>query len=90
MRLGGLNVEACLSVAVGCDSSDGPILWPRTIPSSAKWKLNPSKSKMTDQMKVESLARNKYSFDFGGGGETVVADGTDQPGNAGNHTFGHC
>jgi hypothetical protein len=38
---------------------------------------------MTDQMKVDILARNKYSFDFGGGGETIVADGTDDPGNAG-------
>ena len=46
-----------------------------------KWKLNPSKSKLTDQMKVEVAGPNKYSIDFGGGvAETVVADGTDQPG----------
>lgn len=52
-------------------------------PFIGKWKLNPSKSKMSDQMKVDSLGANKYSFDFGSGGETIVADGTDQPGNAG-------
>lgn len=30
-------------------------------------------------MKVESLGTNKYAFDFGGGAEIIVADGTDQP-----------
>jgi hypothetical protein len=31
-------------------------------------------------MKVESIAANKFAFDFGGGSaETIVADGTDQP-----------
>ncbi len=44
-----------------------------------KWKLNPSKSTLTDQMKVESAGGNKYIFDFGGGtAETIVADGSDQ------------
>jgi hypothetical protein len=43
------------------------------------WKLNPSKSKLIDRMKVESLGGNKYEFDLGGGPEKVVADGTDQP-----------
>jgi hypothetical protein len=47
-----------------------------------KWKLNPSRSKLTDEMKVESVGGNKYAFDFGSGNaETVVADGTDQVGN---------
>ncbi len=45
-----------------------------------EWKLNPSRSKLTDQMKVESLGGNKYAFDFGGGAERIVADGTDQRG----------
>ncbi|MGE5725414.1 MAG: hypothetical protein ACM34G_09590 [Acidobacteriota bacterium] len=51
-------------------------------PFVGDWKLNPSKSKLTDQMKVESLGPNKYAFDFEGNGnaETIVADGTDQPG----------
>jgi hypothetical protein len=38
---------------------------------------------MPDEMKVESKGGNTYSFDFGGGAETIVADGTDQPGNRG-------
>jgi len=45
-----------------------------------EWKLNPSRSKLTDQMKVQSLGGNKYTFDFGGGAERIVADGTDQRG----------
>lgn len=46
-----------------------------------KWKLNPAKSTLTDEMKVASLGGNKYAFDFGGGDpETIVVDGTDQPG----------
>jgi hypothetical protein len=50
-------------------------------PFIGKWKLNPSKSKLTDVMKVEASAANKYALDFGGGTpENVVADGTDQPG----------
>jgi hypothetical protein len=52
-------------------------------PFVGEWKLNPSKSKLTDQMKVESVAGNKYTFEFGGGEETIVPDGTDQPGLAG-------
>ena len=46
-----------------------------------RWKLNPSRSKLSDEMKVERVSGNKYAFDFGSGHpETVVADGTDQPG----------
>src|SRR6476660_4674627 len=46
-----------------------------------KCKLNPSRSKLTDEMKVESVGGNKYAFDFGSGNaETIEADGTDQPG----------
>lgn len=30
-------------------------------------------------MKVESDGGNKYTFNFGGGAETIVVDGTDQP-----------
>lgn len=56
-------------------------LWAADDPFLGKWKLNPSKSVLTDQMKVEALGANKYAFDFGGGqSETIVADGTDQPG----------
>jgi hypothetical protein len=49
-----------------------------------EWKLNSSKSKLIDVMKVASVAGNKYAFDFGGGSaETIAVDGTDQPGIAG-------
>ena len=51
-----------------------------TDPFVGDWKLNPSKSKVVDVMKVESLGGNKYAFDFGGGAEDIVADGTDQLG----------
>jgi hypothetical protein len=53
-------------------------------PMLGNWKLNAQKSRLIDEMKITSLGGNKYSFDFGGGPpETVVADGTDQPGNFG-------
>lgn len=55
-------------------------LWAATDPFVGDWKLNPSKSKLTDQMKVANLGGNKYEFDFGGGPERIVADGTDQRG----------
>lgn len=32
-------------------------------PFLGDWKLNPTKRKLTDEMKVESLAANKYAFD---------------------------
>jgi len=52
-------------------------------PFVGDWKLNPSKSKIIDQMKVESAGANKYTFDFGGAKEMIVIDGTDQPGYGG-------
>ena len=53
-------------------------------PMVGDWKLNPAKSKLTDEMKVADLGGNKYSFDLGGGDpEIAVADGTDQPGHFG-------
>jgi hypothetical protein len=41
--------------------------WAATDHFVGKWKLNPSKSKLTDEMKVESAGGNKYAFDFGSG-----------------------
>jgi hypothetical protein len=56
-------------------------LWAANDPFVGKWKLNPSKSVLIDQMKVASVGANKYAFDFGSGAaEAIVADGTDQPG----------
>lgn len=45
-----------------------------------QWKFDSAKSRTPDEMKVQSQGSNKYTFDFGGGAETIVADGTDQPG----------
>ena len=59
-------------------------LWAANDPFVGEWKLNPARSKLADQMKVESVGANKYVFDFGGGSETIVVDGTDQPGNFGS------
>ena len=61
------------------------LTYPPSDPTSdsfaGKWKLDPSKSKLTDQMKVEAAGPNKYNLIFSGDNvETVVADGTDQPG----------
>ena len=59
-------------------------LWAANELFVGEWKVDPSKSKLTDQMKVESVADHKYAFDFGGGSsEVIVPDGTDQPGIAG-------
>jgi hypothetical protein len=49
-------------------------------PFVGKWKVNPSKSKLTDQMKVEAVGANKYAITFAPGAvDTIVADGSDQP-----------
>jgi hypothetical protein len=55
-------------------------LWAVNDTFVGDWKLNPSRSKLTDVMKVESVGSNKYAFNFGSGPETIVVDGTDQPG----------
>lgn len=51
-------------------------------PFVGKWKLNASKSRLPDEMKVKKVSANRYAFAFEGGdyAETIVADGTDQPG----------
>lgn len=56
-------------------------LWAATDPMVGSWKLNPAKSKLTDQMKVDSAGPNKYVFHLSATNpETIVADGTDQAG----------
>lgn len=57
--------------------------WGADAPFVGAWKLDPAKSRLSDQMKVESLGGDKYAFDFGAGPETVAADGSDQPGYGG-------
>jgi hypothetical protein len=55
-------------------------LWAADDPFVGKWKVNPSKSKLYDEIKVEAAGANKYTFTFGPGQvDTVVADGSDQP-----------
>jgi hypothetical protein len=44
------------------------------------WKLNPERSTLHDQMKVTPAGTNRYAFDFGGGAEFIVVNGTDQSG----------
>jgi hypothetical protein len=73
-----LLLVACLTTGASWAASQAA-----SDPFVGKWKLNPAKSRVTDQMKVESLGDNKYTFDFGGGAENVVVNGTDQPGNFG-------
>ena len=56
-------------------------LWAANDPFLGKWKVNPSKSKLNDEMKVEVAGANRYAITFAPGlVDTVVADGSDQPG----------
>jgi hypothetical protein len=49
-------------------------------PFVGKWKVDPFKSKLYDEMKVEAAGANKYTLTFGPGQvDTIVADGSDQP-----------
>lgn len=57
--------------------------WAAESPFVGEWKLDPSRTRMPDEMKVESKGGNSYAFDFGGGAETIVVDGSDQPGGYG-------
>ena len=54
--------------------------WATENPFIGTWTLDPSKTRMPDEMKVQNQGGNKYAFDFGGGAETIVVDGSDQPG----------
>jgi hypothetical protein len=56
--------------------------WAAQSPFIGEWKLDPSKSRLPDEMKVDRTG-DKYAFDFGGGAETIAVDGTYQPGYAG-------
>jgi hypothetical protein len=55
--------------------------WTAKDPFVGRWRLDVSRSTIVDQMRVEDLGSNKYGFSFEGAvTETVVADGTEQPG----------
>jgi hypothetical protein len=54
--------------------------WAATDPFLGQWKINPSKSKLYDEMKVEQVEADRYALTFGPGQvDTVAADGSDQP-----------
>jgi len=59
-------------------------LWAANDPFVGEWKLDISRSKIFDRMKVESIGDNRYAVDLGDGRPiTVTVDGRDQPGNDG-------
>jgi len=63
---------------VACLSTNS--VWAANDPFVGRWKVNPSKSKLNDEMKVEVAGANKYALTFGPDQvDTVVADGSDQP-----------
>jgi hypothetical protein len=68
---------ACVAAATS-RAADEPLI--------GKWKLNLAKSKLADQMTIGSAGTNRYTLTFAGVGatETLVADGTDQPGVSGS------
>ena len=58
--------------------------WTANDPFVGHWKLDVSRSTIVDDMKVENLGPNKYAFNFENSPtETIIADGTDQPGLSG-------
>lgn len=57
------------------------VFWTADDPFVGKWKLDVSRSTIVDDMRVEALGPNSFRFQFEGAApETIVADGTDQPG----------
>ena len=75
MRTRQRSVQLILAAGVAAAA-----LWAAGDPMAGKWKVNPSKCKLTDEMKVEAVGENKYAITFGPGAvDTIVADGTDQP-----------
>ncbi len=76
---GGLNIETYSSLLLCACLVTGSLL-AAVDPLVGKWKLNPSKSKITDMMKVEAVGPNRYALSFSPGAvETVIADGRDHP-----------
>lgn len=55
------------------------VSWAANDPFVGDWKLNASKSTLTDRITVKRLGGDRYTFDLGGGPETIAVDGTDQP-----------
>jgi hypothetical protein len=67
-----LVVIACLVTGMSSVAKD---------PFVGRWEVNPAKSKPTDRMKIEVAGANRYTVTFiPDATETVVANGSDQPG----------
>jgi hypothetical protein len=70
-RIFQLLLAGCL-VTSSASAADDPFV--------GRWKVDPSKSKLTDEMKLEAAGANRYTITFEPGAvDTVVADGSDQP-----------
>lgn len=69
-RILGILPAVCLATSITL-AAESPFI--------GEWKLDPSRTRMPDEMKVRSEGGNKYAFDFGGGAETIVVDESDQP-----------
>ena len=55
--------------------------WTASDPFVGKWRLDVARSMIVDRMRVERPGPNRFAFSFEGAPtETIVADGTDQPG----------
>jgi hypothetical protein len=66
-------------IAVTAFTASG--LWTVKDPFVGHWRFDIGRSRIVDQMLVKAIGPNRYGFNFEGGPtETVVADGTDQPG----------
>jgi hypothetical protein len=73
-----------LAVMTGATALAASGFWTAHDPFVGTWKLDVSRSVIVDQMSVKAAGPNKYTFRFEGGPpETIVADGTDQPGVSG-------
>ena len=64
---------ACIAITSACAATD---------PFVGDWKLNPAKSKLSDQMKVNCVESNRCIFNLGPVPENIVLDGTDSPANS--------
>lgn len=52
---------------------------PSGDPFVGKWKVNPSKSRLNDEMRIQAAGRDRYIITFEPGAvDTIVADGTEQ------------
>ena len=78
-----MRLITLLALAVAATAAIKPpsALGAANDPFVGKWRLDVSRSTIVDDMRVQAVGPNKYAFNFERAPtETVVADGTDQPG----------